>query len=111
MTCQYCYLTSYDSVSSPTPSNVWFASWTSGQSVTWSQTKPSAGNGVDTFAVAVICESSTRNDLTPLGNPKTMPPPMSAFSSTGNVNDFQDQFKAWTLSDRSFSLPADARIA
>ncbi len=107
MTCQHAYLASLDSISTPVPSNVWFATWSSGGSVTWTQSpKPSAGDGVNTFAVALQVESSPRTGVIALGNPKTMPPPMANFTTTSDIDDFKGKFIAWTEGDRSFEIPA-----
>ena len=64
-----------------------------------------------TFAVAVICESTPRNDLTALGTTKDMPPPSSTFATTTDIDDFKGKFIDYTTNVRDLPLPADARMA
>ncbi len=110
MTCQHCYLAPHSSISTPVPSNVWFASWTTGETATWSQTKPADPDGSTTFAVAVVCESTPRNDLSPLGTIKDMPPPRSSFATMGDIDDFKGKFIGYTSTIRDLDLPANALI-
>lgn len=108
MSCYHCYLDDYTSIASPTPSNVWFATWDYGGKVDWSQSPPAtAPDGVTTFAVAVSFETTARTGVTPMATTKDQPPPQQSFHAN-NIDDFKTQFVVWANSIRGHEIPASA---